>query len=227
MNVKVAFIEGLELPEAKADIIMHLPKSGPEADPDYPLRIRALARQTSCYMVSAPYMADNSVEMAWISPEGETIQRSCFPDAGLRPCDDVTVFNTAFGKIAMCCDADIFQPQYARLAALRGCRLLLAATARIRIGCRLPDPGELLRDGEGALFLAGPWASAQANGIAIAFAGAGGGQLILPCSATGDNSGLGKAEVKWDDLAKAAKEFPVFGCMNAPLYKRYRKELGA
>jgi len=227
MNVRVAFIKELELPDAEVDILIHLPKSGPESDPAYPLRFRALARQTRCNIVSAPYLTDNSVEMAWISPEGETLQRSCFPDTGLQAGDDVTVFNTVFGKVAMCCDADIFQPQYARLAALRGCRLLLAATARIRIGSGLPDPGDLLRGGDGALFLAAPWASAQANGIAVAFAGMGGGRLILPCAATEDNSGLGKEEVNWDDLAKAANEFPVFGCMNPQLYKRYRKELGA
>jgi len=234
MSVRIVFfndmskdvLPGDDLPGERATILMHLPRPEPISDTEYPDRCRDYVKKTGMPLVSAPFLFENSVVIAWISPDDEALQRACFPDAGVVPGDDVLVFDTPLGRMAMCCDADIFQPQYARLAALRGCQLLLCSTARVRIGLALPSPEVLSRYSDEALFLAGPWASAQANGIAIAFAGLGGGRLILPCATTADNSGLGRTSFDFNELTLAAKEFPVFDCFNPGLYRRYQKELG-
>ena len=247
MNVEIVFLKELEargssdatatalrsngaLATATANaktIAMALPRRLAEMDAGYLGLCSEFVSRTGMPLVTAPFRHDGGVAMAWISPEGEVIQKACFPDAGFAQGSDVAVFDTRYGRLAMCCDADIFQPQYARLAALRRCGLLFASSPRICIGSSLPPPDALRNGGDEAVFLAGPWASAQANGIAIAFAGTGGGRLILPCAATADNSGLGHSSVDWDALSGVNAEFPIFDCMNPELYRKYERELGA
>jgi hypothetical protein len=192
------------------------------------MKCRSLAKEIDIPLVTAPFAYEGGVAMAWIDKRYEFLQKTCFPDDGFSKGDDVNVFDTPWGRVALCCDADIFQPQYARLAALRGCICLMVSTAKIKIDtvCSLM-PEDLPIGGDRGLFFVGPWASAQANGIAIACASQTGGCLILPCALTPQGNGLGESGFDPADLVRAHREFPVFESMNPKLYERYRRELEA
>jgi hypothetical protein len=75
------------------------------------------------------------------------------------------------------------------------------------------------------LIMAGPWSVCQANCLPIALAQRSGGQVILPCSMTQDNSGFGRTDFDTDELAGAYREFPVFDSLNADFYERFREVL--
>jgi predicted amidohydrolase len=174
-------------------------------------------------LVTAPFAYNGGLAMAWLSDSVEVIQQACFPDAGLTMGDDIMVFESFYGKTALCCDADVFQPQYARLAALRGCRLLLVSTGRLHLN-QIPSPDALRQGGPDALFLAGPWAAAQANGLAVACAGVGGSCLIVPCL-EGNNGLYGldmeQTELDMSMIDRASTAFPVWESYRPDVYLRF------
>jgi len=174
--------------------------------------VRAAARCHGTIIVTPPFSKDDQFGIACIWPQGEVFQPLCFPAEGDPPCipgTDVAVFDSPLGKLALCTGADIFQPQYPRLAALKGCTLLVVC---------FPYREE-------RLLMAGPWSAAQANCLPIALADLRGGQVILPCPMTEDCSGLGKSGYHTEELPRAYREFPVFDSLNAQLYRRYREVL--
>lgn len=133
-------------------------------------------------------------------------QRPCFTEGGAT---DVEIIPTPFGRIALCCGEDIFQPMYPRLAALRGCVLLIARLERM----------------EDSLLIPGPWSACQSNCLPIALAVGNKGQLILPCAMTEDGSGFGKTAFTTEALREAYREFPIFDSLNKAFYRRYREVL--
>ena len=228
MRMEIVFIHEGERPAGSATVAMVLPGQQEIQPKEHLTKYRSLAKEMDIPLVTAPFAYEGGAAMAWISKEQEILQKACFPDDGFSKGGDVNVFDTPWGSVALCCDADIFQPQYARLAALRGCKCLMGSTARIKIDpvCKYM-PEDLPIGGDRGFFFAGPWASAQANGIAIACAGQNGGSLILPCALTPQGNGLGESGFDPADLARAHREFPVFESMNPNLYERYRRELEA
>jgi hypothetical protein len=228
LRMEIAFIHEGERPAGRATVALVLPEKQVIQPTEHLMKCRALAKEIDIPLVTAPFAYEGGVAMAWMSKEQEMIQQACFPDEGFQKGDYVSVFDTPWGPVALCCDADIFQPQYARLAALRGCKCLMVSTARIKIEAACGYmPEDLQIGGDCGLFFVGPWASAQANGIAVAVAGQTGGALILPCALTPQGSGLGESGFDPADLARAHREFPVFESMNPKLYERYRRELEA
>ncbi len=226
MKTNVFFSVGLPPFAPRDGITLLLPEVVPPGNEGYLAACRDVAKACGSPVVTAPFAHRGGLALAWLDGGEEVIQQVCFPDPGLSFGEDVRVFDTRWGRVALCGDADLFQPQYARLAALRGCQLLLASTCRMKIDpANLPTPEAIQTGGDAALFLAGPWASAQANGMAIAVAGLGGGRLVLPCPLTQDQSGLGENSFDPDQLARAQEEFPVLQGLNPAFYSRYRKEL--
>lgn len=188
---------------------MQLPECEMEQS-EYLGRMEAFARTLTVPLVSAAFAHEGGIAMAYFSKEDTIFQKCCFPQAGLQAGEDVTVFDTPLGRLALCSGDDVFQPQYARLAALRGCRLLLCSLWRDEPGYRMT----------------GAWSVCQANCLPVAVAGQAGGELILPCTMTQDLSGRGRGSFDTRELEAAYAEFPVFRSLNREFYSRYRKELG-
>lgn len=188
----------------------------PRQDKPYPKSHLAAcekaAKQTGVPVCTAPFENGEHISMAYIGQEGIFVQNACFLPGGLgkyKTGFDVEVFETTFGKVALACGLDILQPQYARAAAFKGCRLMV---------CGLWLPGR-------KYMMAGPWSNAQANCMAVVAAQPGKGRLVLPCKLTKDMSGLGSVSFEQGMLEEAYKDFPVFDCMDPGLYQRYGEEL--
>ncbi len=206
MRIGIVFQRELTPPRNEGAIIVLL--GGGSAD--VLARSKVFAEREGARVVTPLFEQDGALCAAYIEPGIVIVQRSCFPDAGFVAGEDATVFDTPRGKLALAVGADIFQPQYARLAAMRGCGLLLARTQE-------PLGRELL--------LAGPWSAAQANCLPVAVANETEGAIVLPCPLTDDQSGLGRTSFDTGDLPRAYAEFPVFDSLNARFLTRYAREL--
>lgn len=214
MDVNIQFLDLSERPAPGCSLAVILPRREREGGEAQLSVCRKLAGGAGCAVVTAPFDAPGFSGLACCTPQGDFFQPACFPAPGsrARPGDDVAVFSLSFGKMALCCDEDIFQPQYARLAALRGCVLLAASSA-----CSMDE----------AHRMAGPWSAVQANCLPVSLACPGGGMLILPCAMTEDQSGFGRSGFDTGELKAAYDSFPVFDTLNAAFYRRYEKELSS
>ncbi len=205
MELRIGYTRAL--PVADADVAVLLPDAGS-------LCGTPPAAYTGIPTVSPPYFADGYLVMTYRDAEQTVTQRACFfPDHGFEATlrgDDVTVFETRIGRAALAVAYDIFQPQYARLCAQRGCALVFAA---------LPPAAQ-------DFVTAGPWSVAQANNLIVSVAAAGGGQLIVPCALTKDLSGFSPdSTVDVGKLAESYAGFPVFDSYNRAFCARYREAL--
>lgn len=207
MKIKIAFSSGLP-PEVSADILQLLPGS-PVPDLD---SLQSYAKARGIAVIIPPFLCEGQVVMACATPEELVLQPMCFPDEdGIVPGEDIVPVTFPWGKLALCCEADVFQPQYARFAALKGCSLMAVSF-----------PWE-----DADLVMAGPWSVCQANCLPIALAQRVGGQLILPCPMTRDNSGFGRNSFDTEELTAAYREFPVFDSLNGGFYEKFREVLEA
>ena len=220
MKIRIGFLKHLSPSPEIFDLLVHLPEQQLPGSA-YLENCRILVADTGCRLITAPFLADNALCMAYLAPKLEHWQVACYPGGNYQEGRDINIIHTPFGNIALCVGADIFQPQYARLAALRGCRLLICGLWPFSY-----DVGgsSYLADSR-RLFLAGPWGAAQANCLPVALAGPSGGQLILPLGMTEDRSGLGRSEYDSDELEAAYRFFPVFDSFNPGFYATYQKEL--
>lgn len=209
MEVSIQFIRRLSDYSSRACIAMLLPAE-PQPAPEEMLRF---SQKHGVILISSPFPRKGQTVMACATPDGVFFQPQCFlsevEEALYSPGTDLSVFPTPFGKIALCGGADIFQPQYARYAALKGCVLLAVST-------KLDDPD---------LLIPGPWSACQANCLPTALALPEGGRLILPCVMTDDHSGFGRESFDTDELSAAYDSFPIFHSLNRPFYRRYREVL--
>jgi predicted amidohydrolase len=68
-----------------------------------------------------------------LSPEGEPVGMQCATSlhlslrAELETEDEIHLFSTGLGTVALCVDVDINAPAYARLARAKGAQLLIAS----------------------------------------------------------------------------------------------------
>lgn len=205
-----------ELQPATADVIALLPKDGIQTDRRYLDDCRAFARKHGqMAVVTAPYAKDGHIRMAWLLGDTVVEQAACYLPVRYGQYErgsDIAVFDTPLGRVALAVLYDIFQPQVARLCALRGCRLLFCS---VGADC---DTDEYL--------VAGPWSVCQANNLPVSVAAARTGQLLLPCALTDDQSGFAPdGRVDFSRLADSYRAFPIFDSLNAAFYERYRGEL--
>lgn len=215
MKIKIDYQH--ECRPTDADVLVLLPGQEIETDTGYLDACRRFAaKNAKTAVVTAPFVKNGSIVMAYMHGKQEILQPACFlPPAGYeayKTGDDAVVFDTPYGRAAMAVLYDVFQPQFARLCALRGCDVLFCA-----------PPAQY---GTQDYILAGPWSVAQANSLAVSAAGKEHGQLIVPCALSDDNSGLSKDNtVDIKDLDRFYDLFPVFDSLNASFYERYKKEL--
>lgn len=206
MKIRIVFASDLPT-NPGAEVLQLLPGS-PVPDME---TLQAYAAQWDIAVITPTFGHEGRYVMACVTAENCVLQPMCFPqDSGICPGEDIAVVEFPWGKLALCCEADVFQPQYARLAALKGCTLMAVSF-----------PWE-----DADLIMAGPWSVCQANCLPIALAQRSGGQIILPCPMTQDNSGFGRIDFDTDELAGAYGEFPVFDSLNADFYERFREVLG-
>lgn len=175
--------------------------------------LRKLSLERNSVLVGGPLERDRQLQMV-CAVEGKLFYQSmCFLSAAQKdrfvPGTDVEVIPTPFGKIAMCCGEDIFQPMYPRLAALKGCGLLISGLERM----------------EERLLLPGPWSACQSNCLPIALAAGERGQLILPCAMTEKGDGFGAESYDTEALQAAYREFPIFDSLNPGFYQKYGEVL--
>lgn len=206
MKIDITFTSDL-FRSPDCDILQMLPES---PVPDLQT-LSSFAKNHNTTIITPPFEHCGQRVMACVTPQQTVLQPMCFPDSdGILAGQDVAIVELSWGKLAMCCEADIFQPQYARLAALKGCSLLAVSFP--------------WRDPE--LLMAGPWSICQANCLPLSLAQPDGGQLILPCPMTQDNSGFGRSSFDTDELPEAYRAFPVFKSLNGNFCRRYREVLG-
>lgn len=203
MRIKVEFSPGLPC-EPGGEILQLLPGSPvPELDV-----LQAFAKTWNIAVITPVFLHEGQKVMACVTPAEWVLQPMCFPEEeSVLPGTDIFPVTFPWGKLALCCGVDVFQPQYARLAALKGCSLLAVSF-----------PWE-----QETLVMAGPWSVCQANCLPIALAQPSGGQLILPCPMTQDQSGLGRTAFDTEELPGAYREFPVFDSLNGDFYEKYRE----
>ena len=207
MKIDILFSRTL-VPEPGTALVQLLPGSPVPGMDD----LEAYAKQWNTAVITPPFPMDGSLVMACVTPLQTVLQPMCFPDdAETIPGEDVFPVTFPWGKLALCCEADVFQPQYARLAALRGCTMMAVS---------FPWQDAQLR-------MAGPWSACQANCLPIALAQPEGGQLILPCPMTEDLTGFGRSCFHTRELSHAYQAFPVFHSLNADFYETYREVLEA
>lgn len=212
MDIKLACTAELAAPKTECDILVLLPKKEVDSGEVFS-RCEAFAKESGLAVAVPPFTRDGYVMAALVTPEESCLQPACFLPAEMqkeyRQGEDVKIFPTRWGSIALAAGLDILQPQYARTAALCGARLLFAA---------------LWQDTDDYI-MAGPWAAAQGNCMAVSVAGAAGGRLILPCECTQDKSGLGRTAFNTEELQAAYRMFPIFDCLNPALYAHYKEAL--
>lgn len=210
--MKVEFITSPEEIRAGDALQVILPMDGGPYPRSHFEDCQKAAGETGSVVCTAPFENGGHISMAYISGGDVVLQHACFQPRGQESRvsgENVVVFETPMGRLAMACGVDSLQPQYARTAALRGCSLLV---------CGLWLSGE-------RYLMAGPWSGAQANCMAMAAAQPEGGKLVLPCALTQDFSGFGLKEFEPEELARAYADFPVFDCMDMTLYMKYKEEL--
>lgn len=207
MKIRIVFASDLH-PDPGTEILQLLPGS---SVPDMET-LQAYAAAWDIAVITPTFANEGRYVMACVTAENCVLQPMCFPqNSEICPGEDIAVVEFPWGKLALCCEADVFRPQYARLAALKGCTLMAVSF-----------PWEYA-----GLIMAGPWSVCQANCLPIALAQQSGGQVILPCPMTQDNSGFGRTDFDTDELAGAYREFPVFDSLNADFYERFREVLEA
>ena len=213
MKTTIVFMQSLGLPARVGDVYVLLPQKQMETGKGFLARCQKWAEKQAAALVTPCFVQEGRLVMAYTAPGQTVIQSACFlPEEWedkYQKGGDVQLFDTPHGKLALCCDIDILQPQYARTAALRGCRLLFSS----------------LWQNDESLLLAGPWASAQANCLPIAVAGRQGGELLLPCECTPDKSGRGRNDFYDEEIAAAYRAFPVLDSLNPAFYRRYEEAL--
>lgn len=210
MKIEIDFVKKPEDLTPWSGLTVLLP--GPEPE-EHLARCRRAVSRTGAALVTAPFVRSGQRGIACLTPEGETFQPMCFLSRRERelysPGTDVQCVEMPFGRMALCCGEDLFQPQFARLAALKGCVLLVAS-----LPCDGGMPAETVA-----------WGAVQANCLPVVLAQPDGGRLLLPCDMTEDGSGLGRSSFNTEELPRAYAAFPVFDSFNAAFFERYGEVL--
>ena len=206
MKINITFAHSLEEVPQSSICTLLCPCPEPEE------LIRA-SRESGSAIIAGPVTRSGQYGLVCAVEEKIFFQPMCFLSEGQKavytPGTDVEVISTPWGKLALCCEEDLFQPMYPRAAALKGCLLLSARVSAM----------------DDALRISGPWSACQSNCLPISLAREADGELILPCAMTADGSGFGESSIDTEALQKAYREFPIFESLNKDFYRRYREVL--
>ena len=144
-------------------------------------RCKEYAQENHCFLVTNLMNIGDFLCVCMFSPKGKLTggQRALFLSKENRDifkkCEDISTFETPFGKVALCVDADIYNPEVQRSARIEGCSIVVASQF-------LPDYSE-------HKLLCGGWGAAQTNNLLVICANNRTAAICAPFVATPDNSG--------------------------------------
>ena len=187
------------------------------------------AKRHQVYLVTGLFVHQRNLCLCLLGPDGMPLcrQGALQPPSTLKallePAEQLEVVPTDLGNLCLCVDTDLYHPQTARTAALKGADLLISIQ-------RL-DPAA---DTPNRLFCSA-WNAAQSNNLYVLNYSAGSASVCCP-------AGVTRARDGW--LVKPSGEFPLrFGMnlsrldeirqglqlmeqINTGLIQRYAVELG-
>lgn len=144
-------------------------------------RCKDYAQEHRCHLVTSLMNIGDYLCLCMFSPKGKVAggQRALFlakENRGIfRKCSDLSSFETPYGKVALCVDADIYNPEVQRAARIDGCSYVVCSQF-------LPDYSE-------HKLLCGGWGAAQTNNLLVICANNRTAAICAPYVATPDNSG--------------------------------------
>lgn len=171
------------------------------------------ARENHAYVVTDRFVARHRLCLALFSPEGEPVGIQCAVNLNrsytgeLRADHSVKLFETPMGRLALCVDADINRPEYARRARMLGADILVSS--------QYIDA----YDYSAARAWAGEWNQAQANSMVVINVSNLLCSVCAPCALTEDRSGFLLPVSKFP--AKATVDCAPLAELDGPMRTRY------
>ena len=187
------------------------------------------ARQYSVHLVSGLFALDGCLCLALFSPKGDPL---CLQKAihlalplrhSLHTGERVEVVNTPLGNLCLCVDVDIFCPEVARTAALKGADILLS----IQHLDPVDDTHERL--------MSSVWNAAQSNNLYVVNYSVGGATVACPAPLTRARDGYQLRRVPGlpvrfgmniDKLDEIRSNLQLMENINTTLIQNYSAELG-
>lgn len=186
------------------------------------------ARAHSVYLVTERFVMQRRLCLCLISPDGKPlgIQKAThlnilYQDV-MAADRTISLFDTAFGRLFLCVDVDVFYPEVMRAAALKG--------ADIAICSQFIE----LYDFNLSRIMSGCWDMAQQNQLMVAAAVNQSACVCMPCPATADESGFvlpltsslpANAFVYPHKLHKLREQADVLGAINPDFCARHLPQL--
>lgn len=200
-----------------------------EEGADYLKRCARYARHSKVYLVPGLFILKNRLCACLISPQGKllAVQQAAYlnllqhPD--LESGDQIQVFDTEFGRLALMVDVDLFHPEAVRCAAMQGAQAIIATQYFEPYDLTLPR----LRSG--------CWAMAQEHQLPILMTSNQLCAVAAPAPATEQKDGFllaptnalpALATVYPHKSAKAREQQPLLPALNAEFCMRYASQLG-
>jgi predicted amidohydrolase len=194
---------------------------------EYIREIMMYARNNSCFVVSSLYEEEEHLNLCLVDNCGEFVGKQsaiCLNTRYLEKFkkeNKLKLIETRMGKIFLAVDVDIYRPEIIRLAAFRGCDLIISSQYFHNNDFSI----------ERVLF--GAWSESQANCKFVVNSTNFKSSIISPCELTKDRSGFTASSEFGDvygeiDMLKTEmiyRNFPVFDTMNPLLYSNNYREL--
>ena len=209
---------------ADGDIRSELPEVGA-----YLSRCAQYAARHRVHLVTGLFIHDGNLCLCLLGPDGmplcrqPAIQPPMPLRPSLRPGDRIEVVHTELGNLCLLVDADIFYPQVARAAALKGADVLLSIQHL--------DPAEETPH----RLLCSAWNAAQSNNLYVVNYSAGCATVCCPAPVTRARDGYlvrrtGTFPLRFglntDRLDEIREGFQLMESINTGLVQNYAAELG-
>ncbi|MBC8570687.1 hypothetical protein [Zongyangia hominis] len=184
---KIAVVPPFEKPDPASDLVVFSPAKDyiPEYDTkNYLSQCMEYAMKYAVYLVPSVFSAFDYLCMTLIDREGNILgaQRAVHLNSlslsHFRKAENLKIFPTELGAIALCVDVDIYHPFQVRMLKMMGAQLLVSAQ-------HLQN-----RDYNRGRILSGPWNAAQQNNLTVVSVSNKRCCVTAPCEATEDKSGF-------------------------------------
>lgn len=186
-NIKIAVVPPFEKPDPASDLVVFSPVKDyiPEYDTkEYLSQCMEYAMKNGVYLVPSVFSAFDYLCMTLIDREGNILgaQRAAHLNSlalsHFRKAENLKIFPTELGSIALCVDVDIYHPAQLRLLKLMGAQLLVSSQFFQN------------RDYNRGRILSGPWNAAQQHNLTVVNVSNKRCCITAPCERTEDKSGF-------------------------------------
>ncbi|MEF9853881.1 MAG: carbon-nitrogen hydrolase family protein [Hydrogenoanaerobacterium sp.] len=186
-DIILSMVDAFAPPSAQSNFVVF--KSNQEAVPmaeggKYFKKCKQYARDNNAYIVTGLMNIADFLCLCMFAPDGKVVgaQRALFLTRNNREHykkpSNLALFDTPYGKIFLCVDSDIYNPEVQRYARLSGCEIL--------INSQWIEPNEY---SEHSFYTAG-WGAAQTNNLMVVCANNNAIAVCAPFLATTDNTGF-------------------------------------